>query len=205
MTSMHSAGGRRVVGAISCLVTLSFGAIFVNNSASASSPAISPISTDASHAQSAAAVLLPTTGSWAPYPSGTVNPMAVSGVISAGGCGYRQANDDPHYSSTAGDVSIHGWWLYASGSCPSKATVTAGLQAYHCDAISGCYWITIVYGPGSSVYSGGGSSNWNNARHTCSAQGALVGWRGFTDVDLPGINDPSGVTYSTIQNLACTP
>src|SRR5262247_3324904 len=64
----------------------------------------------------AAADPLPEEGSWAPYPEGGVEPATVSPIISAGGCDYRQANDDPHPSS--GDASIHGWWLDAGGSCP---------------------------------------------------------------------------------------
>lgn len=53
-------------------------------------------------------------------------------------------------------------------------------------------------------YAGGGSGKWANARRTCSGT-STVGWRGYVDVDLIGVGDPSGYTYSTIANLACTP
>ena len=39
-------------------------------------------------------------GHWASYPDGgLISPFAVGGVISAGGCSYRQANDNPHISA----------------------------------------------------------------------------------------------------------
>lgn len=88
------------------------------------------------------------------------------------------------------------------GTCPSKNTVTAGLQAYWCDFT--CYWVTVATGSGDS-YQGPGSGKWANARRRCASSSRPIGWRGWTDVDLIGINDPSGVTYSNYANFYCTP
>ena len=138
-------------------------------------------------------------GHFAPYPGG-VSPQAESSNISAGGCTYRQAVDDPHPSS--GETSVHGWWIKVSGSCPDKSDVSVDLQAYFCDSFS-CYWVTV--GSGSGRYApGGGSGSRATARKTCS-NSSTVGWRGVVDVDLPGIIDPSGTTTGTVQNLACSP
>jgi hypothetical protein len=127
--------------------------------------------------------------------------MAVSGTYTAGECSYQQANDNPHISG--GDASVHGYWLFAGGSCPSQAQVTVDLQAYWCDEISGCRWINVARGSGDYA-SGGGRGRRANARLTCASSEA-TGWRGVTDVDLPGMSDPSDVTYSTIVDLACRP
>jgi hypothetical protein len=140
-------------------------------------------------------------GHFAPYPGTSVTPQAESGVITAGTCRYRQAIDDPH-GPTSGDASVHGWWLFVSGPCPSKATVTAYLQAYWCD-IFGCSWITVDSSK-ADVYAGGGSGKRATARQPC-ASNATVGWRGYVDVDLDNWHDPSGYTYSSIKNLACSP
>lgn len=141
-------------------------------------------------------------GHWAPYAGGPTTNL-VSGSISAGGCIYQQANDDPHFSSTAGDVSMHAWWIFAGGVCPSKSTVTGGLQAYFCSSWFGCSWVIVATDSGSYL-PGGGSGRRATPRLTCAGSGT-VGWRGWTDVDLPGINDPSAVTYSTVVNLGCSP
>jgi hypothetical protein len=146
----------------------------------------------------------PDDGHWAPAPfaGGPISNL-VSNNINAGGCTYQQANDDPHFSSTAGDVSMHAWWNYAGGTCPATSLVTGGLQGYFCSSMFGCRWVTVATDNGS-YKSGGGSGRRATPRITCSGSG-LVGWRGWTDVDLPGINDPADVTYSTIVNLSCTP
>jgi hypothetical protein len=138
-------------------------------------------------------------GYFAAYPGG-VTPLAVSGVITAGTCKYQQATDNPHLSS--GDTSVHGWWLHYSGTCPAKATVTEYLQAYWCD-IYGCRFITVSSGK-ADVYAGGGSGKRATARLAC-ASSHTVGWRGFVDVNLDNWSDPSGYTYSAIENLACSP
>lgn len=67
-------------------------------------------------------------------PQEPITPMSVSGTIWAGRCGYKQGNDTPHHSNTTGtrNVSVHGYWLVAGGSCPSQADVTIILEAV-CD------------------------------------------------------------------------
>jgi hypothetical protein len=140
-------------------------------------------------------------GHFAPY-SG-VTSLAQSGPITAGSCTYEQAIDNPHISSTAPlAASVHGWWLKDAGTCPSQANVDVYLQGWWCD-IYGCRWITVASGS-ADVYAGGGSGNRVTARRTCSSS-KTVGWRGQVDVDLIGVSDPSGLTDSSIQNLACEP
>jgi hypothetical protein len=175
------------IGVLACVALTSVG--FAPTSAAATAPPSSVASTS------------PADGHFAPYPGGSVTPLVVSGVITAGSCKYRQAIDDPHRSG--GDTSIHGWWLKYSGTCPSKANVDVYLQAYWCDFL-GCRWVTVASGSGD-FYQGGGSGKWANARESCSSTARLVGWRGFVDVDLIGVSDPSGYTYSVIKNLYCSP
>jgi hypothetical protein len=142
-------------------------------------------------------------GHFAPYPGGDITPMAESGNITAGSCTYKQAIDDPHISSTAPTAaSVHGWWLKVSGTCPSKANVDVYLQGWWCDFL-GCRWSTVA-SDSADVSTGGGSGNRVTARWTCSST-KTVGWRGFVDVDLNGVSDPAGYTYSTIRDLACSP
>ncbi|OZV71920.1 hypothetical protein CA850_32800 [Micromonospora echinospora] len=126
--------------------------------------------------------------------------MGESGNIVAGSCTYRQANDDPHLSS--GDASVHGFWLYIAGTCPSKANVDVYLQAFWCDPF-GCGWVTVDSGSGDYA-PGSGSGTRANARINCSSS-TEVGWRGVTDVDLPGIADPPGMYYGTPKDLPCSP
>jgi hypothetical protein len=143
-------------------------------------------------------------GHFAAYPGDVVTTLAESGPITAGSCTYKQAIDDPHFSSTPpAAVSIHGSWLRVSGTCPSKANVDTYLQGYWCD-IYGCRWITVDSASGD-VYAGGGSGRRVTARRNCSSTSKTVGWRGFVDVDLIGVSDPSGYTYSAIKNLTCVP
>lgn len=139
-------------------------------------------------------------GHFAPYPGSAAAPMGESGNITAGSCTYRQAIDNPHLSG--GDTSIHGWWRTIAGTCPSLANVDVFLQAFWCDPF-GCRWITVAAGSGD-FRPGGGSGRRATARLACATNN-LVGWRGFVDVDLIGVADPSGVTISTILNLACSP
>ncbi len=128
---------------------------------------------------------------------------AESDPITAGDCTYRQAVDDPHISSTGpAATSVHGWWLYASGTCPSQAHVTVYLQAYRCEWW-GCFWETEASGS-ADVYAGGGSQI-ATARRECSATDHAVGWRGGVDVDLIGISDPGGITYGPSVTVYCTP
>jgi hypothetical protein len=162
-----------------------------------------PISAGGSLPSSAPSKPSASSGHFAPYPGGDITPQAESGNITAGSCTYRQAIDDPHISSTAPlAASVHGWWIKVSGTCPSKANVDTYLQGYWCD-IYGCRWITVA-SASADVYAGGGSGNRVTARRTCSSN-KTVGWRGYVDVDLIGVSDPAGYTYSTIKNLACEP
>jgi hypothetical protein len=143
-------------------------------------------------------------GYFAPYPGGDITPLAESGDITAGSCTYRQAIDNPHISSTAPRAtSVHGWWLRVSGTCPSTANVDTYLQAYWCDQF-GCRWIVVASASGD-VGPGGGSGNRITARRTCSSSSKTVGWQGFVDVDLNGVSDPPGYTYSPPVNLTCVP
>lgn len=175
-----------VVALVSSAVLATVGALSTSAGAASSNPPTTTTSV---------------TGGFAPYPTGAITPLAQSGNITAGGCTYQQAIDDPHLSS--GDTSVHGWWVKVSGTCPSKATVTVYLQAYFCGGGS-CGWETLNHGQGD-YYAGGGSGNRATARWTCSDTSPVVGWRGYVDVDLDGVSDPSGYTYSTIQNLPCYP
>lgn len=145
-------------------------------------------------------------GGWAPYPENQVTPMGVGPTISAGGCYYRQANDDPHPSGVFPnqDASIHGWWLRDSAGCPAQANVLVVLQAYWCSGTAGCLWIGVGSGQGLRN-PGSGTGKWVNARNRCADTGYQVGYRGYTDVDLPGISDPAGVQYSSVRNLWCAP
>lgn len=129
--------------------------------------------------------------------------MATSDVITAGKCKYKQAVDNPHPSTKpSGYASVHGWWLKDSGTCPSTANVDVYLEAVFCDPF-GCYWRTIASGS-KDVAPGGGSGDRANARNLC-ADNRTVGYRGFVDVDLNGVSDPSGYTYSPGVDLACYP
>lgn len=179
---------RIFIGVLACVALTSVG--LAPTSAAATAPSSSVASTSTAD------------GHFAPYPGGgSVTPLVESGVITAGACKYRQAIDDPHISS--GDASIHGYWKKYSGTCPSKANVDTYLQAYWCDYL-GCRFVTVASNSGD-VYQGGGSGKWVTARRHCSSTARLVGWRGFVDVDLIGVSDPSGYTYSNIKNLYCTP
>jgi hypothetical protein len=163
---------------------------------------LAPTSAAATTPSSSVATTSRADGHFAPYPGdGSVSPMTESGVITVGSCKYRQAIDDPHASG--GDTSIHGGWLRYSGTCPSKANVDISLQAYWCDPF-GCGWITVASGSGD-YYAGGGRGRRATARRGCSSTASSVGWRGFVDVDLNGVVDPSGYTYSVIKNLYCSP
>lgn len=148
----------------------------------------------------------PVDGYFAPYPdsvssSGSGLAMAESGVITAGSCKYRQVIDDPHMSGR--EVSIHGSWKHVSGTCPDEANVDTYLQAYWCDWYTGCRWVTVAE-DSDDVRAGTGRGTRVTARKACTIS-PTVGWRGYVDVDLIGVNDPRGYTYSRIMNLPCAP
>jgi hypothetical protein len=135
---------------------------------------------------------------------GSVSPNLVSSTIHAGSCYYQQGIDNAHIStsSTTRAVQSHGWWLNVGGTCPSKSNVDTYLQAVYCTS-SGCGWRTVDVQSGD-VYAGGGSGKWITAHEDCSST-ATVGFRSYVDVDLIGVSDPSGYTYSPGQDLACYP
>lgn len=191
---------RHAVGVLICAALTS---LAVPASASPASP--SPPPTDPPPEDPSSPAFDPAAADveWAPYPGGDiVSPNVVGSVITAGSCKYRQANDDPH-APRSSYASIHGWWQKAGGTCPSKANVDVYLQAYGCNPYPNCDWFTLDSGSGDYV-PGPGSGKWANARHNCSSS-RTVGWRGYTDVDLPGISDPSWDTVSNVENLPCVP
>jgi len=165
---------------------------------------------------------LPDEGFFAPAPEETVEkaagaedaaeglaPAPGGGVLSsvtAGTCEYDQRVDNPHKSLDDGvwTASVHGWWVRtsAAGTCPTLANVDTYLQSYWCGS-SGCYWVTVDIDR-VDVKQGGGRGKRGNARETC-ATSTSVGWRAYVDVDLINWSDPSGVEYSAIRNLTCTP
>jgi hypothetical protein len=156
-----------------------------------------PPSAGATSPPSQAPSALPAGFHFAPYPR-DVSPMAESGDITAGDCTYRQATDNAHV--TSGEVSVHGYWIFRTGTCPSKANVDVDLQAFGCGPFI-CQWITVASG---SREVPPGTSRRANARLACAST-STVGWRGLVDVDLIGVGDPSGRTSSDPQNLSCSP
>lgn len=197
MLSRHK---RRMVAGLACIAVMWLG------QSAAPAAATTPPSPDSPDGPSVdpltGEITLPPTGRWAPYPEGTVGPTGESPPITAGRCTYLQANDNPHRTGNPIDVSVHGWWRRAGGTCPSKNHVTVGLQAFWCDLT--CYWVTVDTGEGD-YFQGPGSGKWANARRRCAPATRVVGWRAWTDVDLIGIRDPSGEHYTLAQNYYCTP
>lgn len=144
-------------------------------------------------------------GHYAPLsalPADKVGHRALSAVISAGDCNYQQANDNAHFSSTGFAISSHGWWVMWSGTCPNTANVDIYLQAVYCDS-NGCRWRTVDT-DSATVRDGGGAGKRATAREECSGV-TTVGWRSYVDVDLVGVSDPSGYTYSEPQDRNCYP
>jgi uncharacterized membrane protein len=125
-----------------------------------------------------------------------------SGIISASGCNYRQRVDHAH-GPTSGDVSTHGWWVNEGGTCPTLANVDVYLQAYWCNSF-GCDFFTVASNS-ADVKAKNLSNQRVTTRETCDPTSYLVGWRSFVDVDLKGVSDPSGFTYSFAENLYCAP
>jgi hypothetical protein len=83
------------------------------------------------------------------------------------------------------------------------ANVDVYLQAYRCDPTPGCRFVTVAT-RSSDVREGRGRGKRATALFNCRNNN-VVGWRGFVDVDLIGVNDPAGFTYSLPQNLTCSP
>lgn len=122
--------------------------------------------------------------------------MLTSAPITAGSCKYNQSVDNVDVSVQA---SVHGWWGKVGGTCPTKAKVTVYSQAYYCGLA--CGWVTVSV---NSRTVKEGTSKRANARVVCAGK-KLVGWQGFVDVDLVGVNDPKGYTYGTKTNIFCEP
>lgn len=208
MTRDHVLRRVRLTVAVVCWIALASLVALPMSAGGSSLPSSAPSKPSASGhfapLQSSAPSKPATPGHFAPYSGDDdFTTLAESGDITAGSCTYRQAIDDPHISSTAPlAASVHGWWRKISGTCPSKANVDVYLQGWWCD-FYGCRWITVA-SDSQDVYAGGGSGNRATARKTCSNSNT-VGWRGYVDVDLIGVSDPSGYTYSTIRDLPCSP
>lgn len=134
---------------------------------------------------------------------GAMTTQATSPVISAGSCKYTQDADDAHVSTQTGtDASTHGHWDKHSGTCPTYAQVEIFLQAAYCDN-SGCRWVTLTSNSQKRKAKNLGGRR-VNARWACLGT-RTVGYRSYVDVDLHGVIDPSGKTYSTPKDLRCNP
>ena len=108
--------------------------------------------------------------------------------------------DYPHVTNF--EASVHGYWVVLSGTCPSTAKVTVDLRAVECTPF-GCVWIT--QDTRSGTFTPGSGTGHRATPHKACANAKKVGWRGQVDVDLTGVNDPSGFQYSPEVNLACSP
>jgi hypothetical protein len=169
-----------------------FAIIGVGSTAEAASPS------SASIAVRPSAAPVPMAAPSGPGQTASVPNHAIGAVARAATyCEFGTYGDNVHHSATAGDVSGHGWWVNIN--CPSgtKAKVTIWLQEYYSDHT----WHTKNQAS-KTVYSGGGSSNWANARKTCQGSNT-VGWRTVVDVDLVNISDSDNIWITPTQNLAC--
>lgn len=117
------------------------------------------------------------------------------------GCGWDGVADWPHV--TSGQASVHGYWVYNSGSCPSTADVTVNLQALGCSTF-GCTWITQATDTATAVTPGSGTGHWATPHKTC-ANSNPVGWRGEVFVGLTDFWHPYGASYGTARDLNCSP
>lgn len=144
-----------------------------------------------------------------PRTASIVQTFAVSTAITVGQCSYRQESDWPHISANGLDASVHGWWTTTTPSkCPATAKSTAYLQASWCSSF-GCQWVTVANGSGLISHPGGGAGRRDNARVRCVSRSVKVAFRGGTDVDLVGVNDPAGITWGPPREgndaLMCAP
>lgn len=90
------------------------------------------------------------------------------------------------------------------GTCPSTANVDVTLQAYYCNSYTGCAWRAVGFGS-KDVAPGGGRGNRATAKEPCKSTNILVSYRGYVDVDLNGVIDPSGTTLGSSRGLYCYP
>lgn len=117
------------------------------------------------------------------------------------GCEWDGKADNPHV--TAGEASVHGYWLYISGDCPSTADVTVNLQALGCSTF-GCSWITQATDTATAVTPGSGTGHWATPHKAC-ANSNPVGWRGEVWVGLTDFWHPYGGTAGPELDLNCSP
>jgi hypothetical protein len=129
-------------------------------------------------------------------PSSDPNRPSGATALTASCSSFETHGDNVHYSGS--EVSGHGWWI--NRGCPtSTAVVTVRLEAFYSDGI----WRTVNTAQ-SAVLSGGGAGRRTTARAQCRSAGGLFSFRTIVDVDLVGVNDPSGVGITPVQNLLCT-
>lgn len=131
-------------------------------------------------------------------------PMGQGSPITAGNCTYRRANDNPHKTNLNRDASVHGWWVYVSGTCPIDANVDIYLQALWRNPNGTVTWLTVDSNSAQLKPGTGQSGRRVNARITCATQVNTL-FRALTDVDLPGIIDPPGMQASPQVTLSCSP
>lgn len=117
------------------------------------------------------------------------------------GCGWDGKTDYPHV--TSGEASVHGYWVYNSGNCPSTANVTVKLHALGCSNF-GCAWITQQTATAIGVTPGSGTGHWATPHKAC-ASANTVGWRGQVGVELKDFWHPYGATDGPAKDLNCTP
>lgn len=112
-------------------------------------------------------------------------------------CEFLARYDDVHHPAGSNYVSGHGWWNNVDCPAGTKAKVKTWIQEYYSDGS----WRTKNTGT-KTVYSGGGSANRSNARHTCDKY-VTVSCRSEVDVDLVGISDSNNIGRSATQTFAC--
>jgi hypothetical protein len=139
----------------------------------------------------------------APAPVGAMesnhgtSPATSLGPARRSSCSPTAKGDYVHISSTAPQTaSGHGWWL-RNNCTAAKATVEIVLQEYFSDGS----WRSRGQGGQATVYPGGGSSNWANARAVCLTKN-LTGWRSVINV-YPVGESGSGSDTTAAQNIYC--
>lgn len=117
------------------------------------------------------------------------------------GCEWDGRSDYPHKSGNS--ASVHGYWVYLSGNCPSTADVTVNLQALGCSPL-GCTWINQATDTATAVTPGSGTGHWATPHKAC-ANSNTVAWRAEVWVGLTDFWHPYGATHGTGRDLRCSP
>lgn len=117
------------------------------------------------------------------------------------GCEWEGRGDYPHVSN--GQASVHGYWVYLSGSCPSTADVTVNLKDLGCSPL-GCTWITQATDTAVRVTPGSGTGHWATPHKAC-ASSRLVAWQGEIYTGLTDFWHPYGPDYGPARDLSCSP